>query len=445
LSWDRVDDPRLDTYELHHGPASRAYKRSVITTKPSAVVSGLQAGELRYFAVRACASDAVTCSGFSNEVSVQTSDLTPAVADLSVSARSGTASLTAPVADFSVSAPSGTAPFTTVFSDHSSGEVSTREWDLGDGTSTDGATVVHTYRVAGTFPVTLKVTGPSGSATETELVEVTKPAGSTVPRPTVAVEAGKVQIDHDWRWVSLRASFADPIVVAKPLSANDRDPSVVRVSDVAPGGFWIRVQEWDYLDGRHRTETVSYLVMERGRHEIADGVWVEAGRLESGPAGNPATVVFASPFAEVPAVFAGITSIRDPAAATSRLDAIDRLGFTVKLQAQQASNTQPSTERVDYIAWPPSAGEMNGQRFEVARIAAQITDVPYTLPAGSRFTEQAALLADIQTTRGEDPVAMRWRSTREGELDLWIEEEGSSDAEMPPFPEEAAYLLMEAL
>ena len=151
-------------------------------------------------------------------------------------------------------------------------------------------------------------------------------------------------------------TFTDPIVVAKPLSANGPDPAVVRVAGITSDGFWIRVQEWDYLDGFHAPETVSYLAMERGRHEVAEGVWAVAGRVESGSAGREVTVSFPEPFAETPLVFAGVSSVNEADAVTARLDGIDTLGFRVWLQEQEANGEHPPVERVDYIAWPPSAG-----------------------------------------------------------------------------------------
>jgi serralysin len=36
-----------------------------------------------------------------------------------------------------------------------------------------------------------------------------------------------------------------------------------------------------YLDIVHTTETVSYMVIERGIHELSDGTWVEAGHAKN--------------------------------------------------------------------------------------------------------------------------------------------------------------------
>jgi hypothetical protein len=35
-----------------------------------------------------------------------------------------------------------------------------------------------------------------------------------------------------------------------------------------------------YLDIKHTTETLSYMVVERGIHELSDGTWVEAGHAK---------------------------------------------------------------------------------------------------------------------------------------------------------------------
>ncbi len=52
--------------------------------------------------------------------------------------------------------------------------------------------------------------------------------------------------------------FIDPVVAAKPLSHNEGDQAVLRIKDVDSTGFDIRIQEWDYIDGTHITETVIY-------------------------------------------------------------------------------------------------------------------------------------------------------------------------------------------
>lgn len=82
---------------------------------------------------------------------------------------------TAPSAGFTVSPSSGNVPLTVTFTDTSSGSVTNRYWDFGDGsaTNTTAAGVMYTYTVPGTNTVQLIVTGPAGASTNTQTAAVT--------------------------------------------------------------------------------------------------------------------------------------------------------------------------------------------------------------------------------------------------------------------------------
>jgi hypothetical protein len=69
-------------------------------------------------------------------------------------------------------------------------------------------------------------------------------------------------------------------VILGALSYNGGDPSTVRVQDVTPKSFKVSIQEWDYLDGPHTTESLSYMVVEAGRHNMPDGTQYEAGLVD---------------------------------------------------------------------------------------------------------------------------------------------------------------------
>jgi PKD repeat protein len=73
-----------------------------------------------------------------------------------------------PVANFTASATSGTGSLTVNFSDTSTGSISSRSWNFGDGTSSTAQNPAHTYAAPGTYTVSLTVTGPGGSDTETK-------------------------------------------------------------------------------------------------------------------------------------------------------------------------------------------------------------------------------------------------------------------------------------
>jgi PKD repeat protein len=74
-----------------------------------------------------------------------------------------------PAANFTSNTTSGSAPLTVSFSDASTGSPTAWAWTFGDGgTSTQGPLVSHSYASAGTYTVSLTVTGPGGSSSVTK-------------------------------------------------------------------------------------------------------------------------------------------------------------------------------------------------------------------------------------------------------------------------------------
>ncbi len=79
---------------------------------------------------------------------------------------------------------SGEAPLTVGFTDLSTGNITSWLWTFGDNTTSTAQNPSHTYTTAGTFPVSLTVTGPGGSNT----AQLTTPISVTLPPPTQTPE-----------------------------------------------------------------------------------------------------------------------------------------------------------------------------------------------------------------------------------------------------------------
>jgi PKD repeat protein len=96
-----------------------------------------------------------------------------------------------PIAAFTASVLFGEAPltvnFSAVLSYDPDGDIVKYEWDFGDGTSGDGMSVSHTYTVAGTLTVVLKVTddgGKTDTAQKTIVVSTPEEPGGAGPYAT---------------------------------------------------------------------------------------------------------------------------------------------------------------------------------------------------------------------------------------------------------------------
>ncbi len=155
LAWDapttNVDGTPLTDlagYRLYYGQTSGNYQSFVdIGNQTTYTLAGLQPGQTYYFAVTAYDTSG-TQSAFSNEVSYTTDITVPP---------------TPPMAPTS-----GAAPLTVTFGDASTGTVTAWAWTFGDGGTSTAQNPSYTYTKVGTYRVSLTVTGPGGSNTQTK-------------------------------------------------------------------------------------------------------------------------------------------------------------------------------------------------------------------------------------------------------------------------------------
>lgn len=343
----------------------------------------------------------------------------------------------APIADFTSGPTAGEAPLTVAFSNNSSGEITDYRWDFGDGTLSRAANPAHTYNRAGDYDVSLTVSGPYGTDT------LTREGYVQVSGPDFAIETGEITLNHEWQWVDFQHAYDDPIVIVKPLSGAGGDPAVARIEAIESDGFWVRVQEWDYLDRWHTTETAGYIVVERGHHQLADGSWIEADRLEVAGAQGYLANAFAAPFGAVPVVVSAVATTNDASAVTTRMRRIDTSGFEIALQAEEAATRAHGAETVNYLAWEPSTGDLNGLRFEVGRTADAVTHRAHAIEFDETLSPNPAFLADMQSADGPDTANLRWNRTGPLSVDVWVDEEQSREPETGHTTETLGYIAIE--
>jgi PKD repeat protein len=151
LAWnDNANNETSQAVYLASGNGPFAKAGDVAANAESVRLSGLAAGTYRAYVV------AVNPGGNS----AQSNTVTFSIAGV-------------PAAAFTFTPQSGNAGVTTfTFTDQSSGTVSSRSWNFGDGTSSTQAVASHVYASSGIYPVTLTVSGPGGSSAVTHNVTV---------------------------------------------------------------------------------------------------------------------------------------------------------------------------------------------------------------------------------------------------------------------------------
>ncbi len=171
LGWDPEASPPAVGYALYYGPAAGNYPSRIdVGNTTTYAVSGLVEGATYHFAVTAYDASH-TESGFSNDVST-------------------TVPYSVPVAQFTGSPVSGTFPLMVNFSNTSTGSITSYAWTFGDGGTSTLAAPSHSYAAAGIYTVSLTVTGPGGSNTQTRSNYVTVTTAAPVAQFTGSPVSG---------------------------------------------------------------------------------------------------------------------------------------------------------------------------------------------------------------------------------------------------------------
>ncbi|GAB4315625.1 MAG: hypothetical protein Kow0019_15860 [Methanobacteriaceae archaeon] len=104
----------------------------------------------------------------------------------------------APVASFTATPLSGRAPLKVQFTNHSTGTITSYEWDFGDGVKSTAANPSHTYTKTGVYTVKLTVRGPGGTNTQTRTQYITVKLPDlvmqSVTAPTTARRGGTIRV-----------------------------------------------------------------------------------------------------------------------------------------------------------------------------------------------------------------------------------------------------------
>ena len=82
-------------------------------------------------------------------------------------------------------------------------------------------------------------------------------------------ETGSLSVGNNWKLVQLSQTYNKPVVILGGIETGD-DPAVIRVRNVTPTSFEVKVQDWDYLNPFHPVQKISYIVMEGSITSAAD-------------------------------------------------------------------------------------------------------------------------------------------------------------------------------
>lgn len=268
-------------------------------------------------------------------------------------------------------------------------------------------------------------------------------AGQSTYQGTLATigESGRIDnLNHQWTRITLQETYTNPVVVAGPPSFNGPHPTTVRIRNVTNNSFEVRIDEWEYLDEWHTTESLGYLVVEEGTHTLADGTVLQAGTNQSN--NNWGAIDFSTPFTNTPLLFAQTTSENERFAVAERIRNVTPTGFDLRLQEEEAADQTHAVEDVDWIAIAPSSGTFGTIPYIADQIASDHRNTNASFNSVFSGGNPPIVLAQANTNNGGDPFAIRYRSLGTTGATLFLEEEQSRDSETRHVLEDVAYLAL---
>ncbi|MEO1575614.1 MAG: H-type lectin domain-containing protein, partial [Pseudomonadota bacterium] len=257
------------------------------------------------------------------------------------------------------------------------------------------------------------------------------PGAASTP-DAVVLQSGTVTIEQSnastWFSVAFERAFDGvPKVVMGPPTFAGGQATTMRVRNVTPSGFEYQLDEWDYLDGYHLTETIAWLAVMPGRHTLG-GLSVEAMSVSATPAFR--NIAFGSAFSATPVVLSQVVTVNQANAVTTRQRGISATGLQLQLESEEGATVAHAAETVDIIAVATGVGTMADGTVLAAGITAdayderwRAVDFGVSLPGGH-------LLANMQTTDGGDSATLRQRSLSATSVEMLVQEEQSANSEV---------------
>ncbi|MCH2128471.1 MAG: FG-GAP-like repeat-containing protein [Pirellulaceae bacterium] len=250
--------------------------------------------------------------------------------------------------------------------------------------------------------------------------------------------------------ILLGQSYDNPVVFAQSASTEGQSPVVVRVSNVQPDRFTIFLAEASNDDGSHREETVSFVVLEAGTHQLIDGTRLEVGTVDSSAtvgrlvANQWEPVSFSAPFSDAPVLFTQIQTTNDGNAGflKTRHDAAANTGFSVALESEeQISNQHSKEESIGYFAIQAGTGTWGKLTYEAGTVT-NVTDQFTSHSFGTFYSAPPAFLSSMGTYAGQDNAHVRYTNLSGNSVEVKIEEDTTFDTEIAHSNEVVNYLTL---
>lgn len=297
----------------------------------------------------------------------------------------------------------------------------------------------------GTYYLAIDGTGKSGVYSEYgSLGFYTIDANIPTPANTIGETSLITGLTSQWRTITLQNVYTNPVIVMGTPTRLGLDPVTIRVRNIKSSSFDVRVDEWEYQDGQHGREDVSFLVIEAGTYDLPNGTRLQAGK--STVSHRWQTVLYNDDvvFEQQPILLSQVVSTNEPVAVTTRHRNVGSASFEIRVQEEEAADRVHLAEAIHWIAVEPGRGSLMGSVFEAGQTPTVVNHLNYTVDFQSTFSPRPNFFAQMQTFNGGDPSTVRQTNLASRSAQLFIEEERSFDNEVQHNPERVGWLALES-
>jgi hypothetical protein len=268
--------------------------------------------------------------------------------------------------------------------------------------------------------------------------------------PTLEImgEFGRVNdiLTHEPLTIQLNNSYINPVVFATIPSYNGSDPGVVRITNIANNEFSMFFQESSATDPYHITESVSYMVLEAGTWELANGSLLEVGKVDTNLMTTQGweEINFSNDFTNSPVMFSQVQTNNEPGYVVTRQSDIASSGFKVSMQEEEATmNTTHAEETIGWMALSSGSGTWGDYTYQAGLTGDQVAHNWFNLGFGVRFNDTPQLFASMNTFDGPDTATLRYQNLSKNNVKIMVEEEKTLDSEVLHNTENVGFLALE--
>ncbi len=270
-------------------------------------------------------------------------------------------------------------------------------------------------------------------------------------------EVGHVQLSsvlHNVVTLQFSTQYTDPVLFMLPVSGLSGDSLIPRVFDVRSDSADVLLWDFSGDDPVDHSETLNYLVMERGNWYIGghfvkvDVLQTDAtvGRLLPANIKRWEYIPFNVGF-DVPPVV--ISQVQDANVGgelqfmSTRTRNITLSGFELAMEGAESNDYKFFNRKLGYIAIEPGNGVLfENTPFVAGRVNDAVTPNWYSIafPSSMSGSPNARFIAALSSYNGADSAHLRYQGLNASGVQVRIEEDTTVDAETGHVPESVDYL-----